>query len=204
VSAAIHYLRRSRAAMPRSGASFAAPSHIPPVPGGYSAANHRRPSSRILLAFHEISERDLLAALLTRYGFAIDCCENGLEALALVAVRAFALVVTGMSMPGMDGLELIGALDRRRPGLPVIAITKGADDMDRVYRRSALLFGAAGAHSLPLQPELFLADVEQAMRTAPNVGQRNSVVPIGKGGPPCESGFQNASHARVSFEGARD
>ena len=157
--------RRSPTAMsqPSTGSAASRTPFVRPQPGGNAARRSPRHSSRVLLAFCETAERDLFANLLTRHGHAIDCCENGQEALDRIAAQPFGLVVTGISMPRMDGLELIRVIYQRYPGLPVIAITKGTDRMDQVYQRSAMVSGASAAHSLPLNSDRFLVDVEQAL-----------------------------------------
>lgn len=128
----------------------------------------------ILLAHYEMAERSAIAALLGSHGHAISCCENGRQALNLVEAFSFGLIVTGMSMPQMDGLELIRALRQRRPGLPVIAIAKGANRIDHIYLRSARLAGAAGVHGFPLDPRHFLGNVAQILCAPPDVGSRIS------------------------------
>ncbi len=44
-------------------------------------------------------------------------------ALALVVDEPWALVVTDLELPGMDGLELVTALRRLAPSLPVLIVT---------------------------------------------------------------------------------
>lgn len=61
-------------------------------------------------------------ALLQRMGYRVTCLGDPREVLTLLQAQpeAFDVVVTDFNMPGMSGLELVIALGRLRPGLPVV------------------------------------------------------------------------------------
>ena len=67
--------------------------------------------------------------------------EDGEALLTLVDDLAPDVVLTDLTMSGVDGVAVIGALSRRHPGLPVLALTMHADD---VHVRAALRAGARG------------------------------------------------------------
>jgi two-component system response regulator AtoC len=77
--------------------------------------------ARVLLVDDEPSVRAALKELVESRGWEPLLARSGSEALALVD-RADA-VVTDFSMPGMDGMELLGALHERDESLPVILLT---------------------------------------------------------------------------------
>jgi PAS domain S-box-containing protein len=80
--------------------------------------------SRILLVDDEALVRAITAEELEEAGFSILAVESSATALALLdAGEAVDLLVTDLSMPGMDGLELIREVQRRRPGLPAVLLT---------------------------------------------------------------------------------
>ena len=56
-------------------------------------------------------------------GWTIQTVGSGREALAKMDPVAPDIVVTDMRMPEMNGLELVGAIRQRHPGLPVILMT---------------------------------------------------------------------------------
>ena len=64
----------------------------------------------------------------------IVAVENGVEALALTAVRPVALVITDYHMPGMNGVQLTGAIKAASPTTRVAIIT--AYDVHDVARRA--------------------------------------------------------------------
>ncbi|MGA3203715.1 MAG: response regulator [Bryobacteraceae bacterium] len=67
--------------------------------------------------------------VLEELGHRISTAANGVDALELFANFKFDLVVTDYKMPRMDGLELIRALRKTSPGLPVILISGFVDTL---------------------------------------------------------------------------
>jgi len=119
-------------------------------------------AQRILLAYSGTSGREYLAVFLASRGYHVTTCGNGKEALRHLASGQFALVVTGIEMPHMDGLELVRAL--RRVGPLVIAVTDGTGRMDNIYLRSAILSGAVAAHTFREAGTALLRSVDWILR----------------------------------------
>jgi CheY-like chemotaxis protein len=67
--------------------------------------------------------------VLEELGHRISTASNGADALEQFASSKFDLVVTDYKMPRMDGLELIRALRKTSPGLPVILISGFVDTL---------------------------------------------------------------------------
>jgi CheY-like chemotaxis protein len=57
--------------------------------------------------------------------------EQALGRLAEEIEPILVAVLSDINMPGMDGLELLGEIKRRRPELPVIMVTAYGDDVRR-------------------------------------------------------------------------
>lgn len=53
----------------------------------------------------------------------VSCAENGAEALKVLRLKKFDLVVTDFNMPLMDGLELSKKVKEEWPELPLIMMT---------------------------------------------------------------------------------
>lgn len=95
---------------------------VPPV-----ALGSRMP--RILLVDDEAIIRDVLAEELADHGYDVIQASRGDKALALLdAGERVDLVISDLSMPGMDGVALIHAAQDRRPHLPAILLTGYAGD----------------------------------------------------------------------------
>jgi len=84
---------------------------------------------RVLLVDDETLVRKVLAAQLNRAGYAVLAANGGTAALELLdAGEKLDVVVSDLTMPGMDGLALIREVQARRPGLPAVLLTGYAGD----------------------------------------------------------------------------
>ncbi len=127
---------------------------------------HRPKSSllRILIAEDDPSLRRVLGTVLESAGHQIAYAENGEEALRALEREPIDLVVTDMIMPLKDGLEFIGEAHKKRPLLPIVAISGGGGyAADRPYYLNvATLFGAATGVPKPFTPHEILAAIDRA------------------------------------------
>jgi len=98
-----------------------------PPERGFDAVTSGRP--RVLLVDDEKVIRDVLTGELSDRGFHVIEAENGDAALALLeAGEAVELIVTDLTMPGIDGVALIHAAQKRNQRLPAILLTGYAGD----------------------------------------------------------------------------
>jgi DNA-binding NtrC family response regulator len=67
--------------------------------------------------------REILAEMLSRFGFACSTAANGREALDLMHKEDFSLVLTDMKMPEMGGIELLREIKKNYPDTDVISVT---------------------------------------------------------------------------------
>lgn len=85
---------------------------------------------RILVVDDEFMVRTVTTKLLRLRGHTVLDADGAPAALNTLAEdAAFDIVVTDLSMPGMNGLELAAEIRRRHPGLPVLMLT-GDTDVD--------------------------------------------------------------------------
>jgi CheY-like chemotaxis protein len=80
-------------------------------------------ADRILVVDDEEPIRELFTALLTKAGFKVDSTCNGTRALRMFRERPYALVITDLIHPGLNGAELIGKIRRLKPWHPVLLCT---------------------------------------------------------------------------------
>jgi len=91
---------------------------------------------------------------------------SGEDALAaLAAGGAVNLLVSDLSMPGMDGLALIREAQRRQPGLPAILLTGFATDAEEQAMGGTIR--ARTRRTAPSQPRPAAVPPAQAHRCAP-------------------------------------
>jgi two-component system NtrC family sensor kinase len=72
---------------------------------------------RILVVEDQPDVRDLLFDLLTAFGHRVESAGNGSEALTLLTERSFALILTDLHMPEMDGEALYQKIAQTWPHL---------------------------------------------------------------------------------------
>ncbi|MFO1501145.1 MAG: response regulator [Verrucomicrobiota bacterium] len=82
---------------------------------------------RVLVVDDEQAVRDLTQALLQRLGYSVAAAGSGVEALRLVDLERFDLVVTDLFMPEMSGGELAREIRKRDEQLPIVLITGARD-----------------------------------------------------------------------------
>lgn len=117
-----------------------------------------RPVATVLLVDDDPGVRFALTEVLADRGYRVITAGSGAQALNLL--DGVDVVVTDLSMPGMDGLELVAQIRARTPGLPVILLTAhGSENMVRI----ASSRGACGCLSKPFDIDE-IADVIEQVR----------------------------------------
>lgn len=117
-------------------------------------------SKSILLVEDENLLRESLAELLREERYDVVEAGNGREAYNLAMERGFDLVMTDIRMPEMDGMELLGHLQRIAPQTPVVVITAFGTVNSAV---EAMRVGAADFLLKPVQFEDVLVRVQRAL-----------------------------------------
>jgi CheY-like chemotaxis protein len=107
--------------------------------------------AKILIVEDNADSLDMLAFLLEKKGFVVICAENGKEALDLLAVERPMLIITDISMPVMDGVEMIKRL-REIPELKAIPVLVISAFRSGIVR-DAMQAGANAATAKPLEIE---------------------------------------------------
>ena len=87
-----------------------------------SAPSADRSAKHVLVVDDEKHVREVAGHLLSAAGYEVSRAEDGMDALAILArdPTAVDLVLLDMTMPGLDGLEVLERIRRVRPDLPVL------------------------------------------------------------------------------------
>ena len=101
----------------RAGRETGRPTRPGPEPGPSLPAPTARPGARALLVEDERVVGDLLAEFLTLEGYEVDQAMDGRQALELVQRRTYALIVSDVRMPDVDGPALYRELQLASPEL---------------------------------------------------------------------------------------
>jgi PAS domain S-box-containing protein len=113
---------------------------------------------------------DMLSKLLEMEGAFVETARSGLEALDVAAGKKFDLVISDISMPEMDGYQLLSKL-RSLPSMadvPALALTGHgrASDVDRALRQ-----GFAGHVAKPLDLDKLLFRIRQLVNHSATPGK---------------------------------
>jgi len=95
------------------------------------AKGHNR---RIMVVDDDEGMRHILSMALSGMGYEAVAASSGTEALNLLLKSSFALVLTDLEMPGMDGLNLASHIKDKFSDIPVVLMTGQAkeDVMERM------------------------------------------------------------------------
>jgi CheY-like chemotaxis protein len=94
----------------------------------------------ILIVDDEPQVAEVLARSLAREGHSAQIAHSGEEALRLLGRSEPDALFLDVSMPGMNGLDVLSQVKRMRPSLPVVVITghATADELEQVKRLGAV------------------------------------------------------------------
>lgn len=87
---------------------------------------------RVLVVEDNAALADGVSRTLSRSGFAVDSVGDGHDADELLRLQHYDLVLLDLSLPGLDGLELLKRLRRQGCRVPVLVLTARGDVRDRV------------------------------------------------------------------------
>jgi CheY-like chemotaxis protein len=120
--------------------------------------------AKILVVDDEPAVRMTIRLLLERAGHSVEAAGDGQNGLAAFEKGDFDLLFLDIFMPGMDGIETMRHIHRRRPDIPIIVISgrplvaDAAKEPD--FLAMATKLGAISSLPKPFKPAALLAMVE--------------------------------------------
>jgi EAL domain-containing protein (putative c-di-GMP-specific phosphodiesterase class I) len=118
-----------------------------------------RTSSRVLVLDDEPSLLEIFSEVLTEAGYEVAAAATPAAALELLGTSRFDVVLSDITMPGMSGIELLRAVRRRDPELPVVLAT-GNPTLETAIQ--AVEAGAVQYLLKPLNADALLGAVKRA------------------------------------------
>ncbi len=115
----------------------------------------------ILLVEDELNIARGLMFNLEEEGYRVTHVEDGQSALDRLASNSWALVILDLSLPGMDGLEVVRAIREADQRLPVLILTARTGEADRL---KGLSMGADDYMTKPFSLDEFLLRVQGMLR----------------------------------------
>ncbi len=128
----------------------------------------RKDVKRVLIVDDNVVDSDLLARLLSENKYEVLRAARGEEGIATAAREKPDLIMLDLSMPGMDGFQVMEGLKQRDEtrGIPVVIYT--AKDLSAeeqaILRRDAQKVFLKN----PLEPSRMLADIGELLKTLPS------------------------------------
>src|SRR6266404_2926919 len=124
----------------------------------------------ILVVYDSRETTEMLSKLLEMEGAVVETARSGLEALGVAAGKKFDLLISDISMPEMDGYQLLSEL-RRLPSMaevPALALTGHGrpSDVDRALRE-----GFAGHVAKPLDLDKLLFRIRELIKHRARPGE---------------------------------
>ncbi|BEV17891.1 response regulator [Herbaspirillum sp. DW155] len=116
---------------------------------------------RILLVEDHIELSRWLAKALRDAHLTVECAHNGADADSLLLTQDYALVILDLTLPRMDGLEVLKRMRARGSRTPVLILTARGGLADRV---SGLNMGADDYLAKPFELEELEARVKALLR----------------------------------------
>lgn len=120
---------------------------------------------RILLVEDHIELSRWLAKAMRDAHLTVECAHNGADADSLLLTQDYALVILDLTLPRMDGLEVLKRMRARGSRTPVLILTARGGLADRV---SGLNMGADDYLAKPFELEELEARVKALLRRSQN------------------------------------
>jgi two-component system response regulator AtoC len=121
----------------------------------------QRPTRILVVEDNDLARKQLQQLLQANPQLEVEAVGDGKRALAALEAQAYSLVVTDLRLPGIDGLELIRAIQQRRLPVTVIVMTAFGSIDDAVQ---AIRLGAYDFLTKPIDIENLRLVIERALR----------------------------------------
>lgn len=117
--------------------------------------------SHVLIVEDDPVLREALAETMTIAGHTYITARDGREALGLLDLHHFALILTDIRMDKLDGIQLLSEVQKKQPGLPVILMTAYSSVEDAV---TAIRYGAVDYLQKPFSAQVLTEKVNQYIK----------------------------------------
>jgi len=116
--------------------------------------------ARVLIVDDEPSIRDLLSRTLALADYEVDSAPDGTTAVDRLRIMDYDLLITGLRMPGVDGLSVIREARRLKSNIPIIIVTGHSSEASAI---EAINLGVQGYLTKPFRVPRVLAAAAKAL-----------------------------------------
>ena len=101
------------------------PNPVPPIRADADARakSASRKAARVLVVDDEMHVRSMVGSTLERHGYEVKLASSGREALEMLGMNSFDLVLTDIVMQDINGIALLERIHSQQPNLPVVMVT---------------------------------------------------------------------------------
>ena len=117
--------------------------------------------ARILVVDDEVINQKLIGNILKTDGYDVDIAPDGIIALMQIAKEKFDLILSDISMPHLDGYQMLEYMKNHNINIPVVFLSghTGAE-----YEAKGLKMGAAEYIKRPIDPKLLLIRIDKILK----------------------------------------
>ena len=126
----------------------------------------------ILVIDDEANLRATLSMILRRGGYSVSLAENARSAREMLKVHTFNLVLLDLSLPDMNGIDLLKQIRESHPDLPVLMLTGNAS-LDTAIQ--AIRQGARDYMTKPIEPDYILVRVKEILQESQQPKRRREI-----------------------------
>lgn len=120
--------------------------------------------AKLLVVDDDPVMRNLIRAILIPEGHDLTLCASAPEAIGILYVQQFDLVLTDIIMPDHDGFEVIKAARTLRSEMPVVILSAIDDKVPAQLTSAAFAkLGVSRVISKPVNPSLLSSEVSAAL-----------------------------------------
>ena len=101
---------------------------------------------RILIVEDEQALCDAIARSLQNLAYSVDCCHDGQEALDLLDVEAFDLVILDLNLPHVDGMTVLRELRKTDCETKVLILSARGEVSDKVAGQGSAASPSDASH----------------------------------------------------------
>ena len=95
------------------------------------STSHTDYRGAVLIVEDNLVNAKVLERMVVQMGHPVDVAHSGLEALAALGKRAYAVILMDVQMPDMDGITATTKIRERKISTPIIAVTANSDSKVR-------------------------------------------------------------------------
>ena len=132
------------------------------IPSDYKKSKASTPSkAKILVVEDEVLNQKLIAGILKSADYEVNIAPDGIIALMKIAKESYDLILSDISMPNLDGYQLLEYMNQNHITIPVAFMTSYTSEKEEA---KGLKMGAVEYIKKPIDKEILLLRLEKVLQ----------------------------------------